>query len=290
MVGACGVWRGYWRSGIVHAWSGARLTLCWFVVALLFVRACGGAPLLVMPIGDSNTAGTANGPGSYRTRLWQNFGSDPTRISFTGTQESGPFELGNKFHEGHVGFTIATAPVGLGGITENIAGYFGARRNPDLVLLMLGTNDVNLNYEVEQAPARLDFLIGRILELRPKVKVLVASVPPIDDARNAFRTGNDFMANSRVQAFNAAIPSLVAARQASGQNVQFVDINKVLSIADIDDGLHPTRKGFDKIGDAFYRAITGVPEPSSAVLVLLVSGCVGCLARRRVAIIRSCRP
>jgi lysophospholipase L1-like esterase len=155
---------------------------------------------------------------------------------------------------------------------------------------MLGTNDVNLNYEVEQAPARLDFLIGRILELRPKVKVLVASVPPIDDARNAFRTGNDFMANSRVEAFNAAIPSLVAARQASGQNVQFVDINRALSIADIDDGLHPTRAGFDKIGDAFYRAITGVPEPGAAVLVLVASGCVGCLARRRVAIIRSCRP
>jgi hypothetical protein len=118
----------------------------------------------------------------------------------------------------------------------------------------------------------------------------VASVPPIDDARNAFRTGNDFMANTRVQAFNAAIPSLVAARQANGQNVQFVDVNRALRISDIDDGLHPTKAGFDKIGDVFYRAITGVPEPGTAVLVFVASGCLACTARRRVAISRSCRP
>ena len=276
----CGVWCGCCRAGNARSWRCVRVSIGWLIAALAFAGACEGAPLLVMPVGDSNTVGTANGPGSYRTRLWQNFGSDPTRISFTGTQESGPFELANKAHEGHNGFTIAAAPVGSGNITDNIANYFGARRNPDLVLLMLGTNDMNLNFEVEQAPAKLDFLIGRILQLRPAVKVLVASVPPIDDARNQFRTGNDFLANSRVQAFNAAIPGLVAARQASGQNVHFVDVNKALTIADIDDGLHPTRAGFDKIGDTFYRAIVGVPEPASAALLAVGGAMLGGVRRR----------
>lgn len=282
MDATCGVRRGDIQGESVRSWARARYGCSCLFAAFLFATAADSAPLVVMPVGDSNTVGTANSPGAYRTRLWQNFGSDPTRISFTGTQESGPFELGNKFHEGHSGFTIATAPVGFGGITENIAGYFGSRRNPDLVLLMIGTNDINLNFEVEQAPARLDHLIGRILELRPKVKVLVASVPPINDARNQFRTGNDFMANSRVQAFNAAIPALVAARQANGQNVQFVDVYKTLTIADIEDGLHPTRAGFDKIGDAFYRAIVGVPEPGAALLVLMAGCCMLAFARVRV--------
>jgi lysophospholipase L1-like esterase len=237
------------------------------------------APLVIMPLGDSNTVGTANGPGAYRTRLWQNFGSDPSRMTFTGSQQSGPAELGSKLHEGHSGYTIAAAPVGFGNLTDFIGGYLDPRKRPDAILLMIGTNDMNLNYQVDQAPARLDFLISRISDLstglKPNAKLYVASVPPIDDARNQFRTGSDTMANERVLTFNAAIPGIVAAHRARGERVHFVDVYSELTLADIDDGLHPGAAGYAKIGDAFYRAIT-LPEPGGLVhLCVVIAAFIG---------------
>lgn len=250
---------------IVRRDLGARLA----AVLLVFGSAawCVAAPLIVMPLGDSNTVGTANAPFAYRTRLWEDFGMDPTRLKFLGSQQSA---LGN--HEGHSGYTIAAAPVGFGNITDHIGSYLGRRQNPDAVLLMIGTNDMNLNYQVDDAPARLDFLIGRITALKPATKLFVANVPPIDDAHNQFRTGSDTMANQRVIAFNGAIPGIVAAHQARGERVFFVDVYSQLNLSDIEDGLHPTPAGYDKIGDAFYRALVGVPEPGCAALVGIVVG------------------
>ncbi len=236
------------------------------------------APLKVLAIGDSNTVGTANSPGAYRTRLWLNFGSDATKLDFLGSQQSGPLELGNKLHEGHSGYTIAPAPVGFGNITDNIGSYLNVRINPDIILLMIGTNDINLIYEVDLAPAKLDFLIARISDrstgLKPNAKLIVASIPPIDDAHNQFRTGIDFSANTRVLAFNATIPGIVAIHQARGERVYFADINAALTIADIADGLYPTDAGYNKIGDAFFAALLAVPEPGTNALVTMACGCV----------------
>lgn len=238
---------------------------------------CLAEPLLILPLGDSNTVGTALAPGAYRTRLWQDFGSDPSRVKFLGTQQSGPPELGSQLHEGHSGYTIDAAPVGFGGIIPNINGYLGgARTNPDIILLLIGTNDINLNYEVDQAPARLDTLIGLISDLstglKPNADLIVANIPPIDDAHNEFKTGNDNSANMRAIAFNATVPGIVAVHRARGERVHFVDINSMLTISDIADGLHLTPAGYAKMGDAFFVAIVSLPEPSNLVPILVAMG------------------
>ena len=106
------------------------LAVCLLVAA---AGECAAVPLKVTAIGDSNTVGTANSPGAYRTRVWQNFGSDPTKLDFLGSQQSGPFELGDKLHEGYNGFTIAKAPVGFGNITDFISGILNVRQRPDFM-------------------------------------------------------------------------------------------------------------------------------------------------------------
>jgi GDSL-like Lipase/Acylhydrolase family len=266
-----------------RCWLIATSTLLVLAVASSF---CWAGPLLVMPLGDSNTVGTALAPGSYRTRLWQDFGSDPTRVKFLGSQESGPPELGNKLHEGHSGYTIDAAPVGFGGIIPNINGYLGgARTNPDVILLLIGTNDINLNYEVDQAPARLDTLISLISDLssglKPNADLIVANIPPIDDAHNEFKTGNDNSANLRAMAFNATIPGIVAAHRAQGERVHFVDINSKLMLSDIADGLHMTPAGYAKVADVFYAAIVSLPEPSCAILCWMAASIFTAKVRRR---------
>ncbi len=250
----------------------AALVAAWLLQGMSL---CGAAPLRVMPLGDSITAGYPfEAQGGYRTRLWQRFGSDPTRVDFLGTVQSGPAALGDKQHEGHSGFTIGAAPrgVGFGSLTQLLPRWLGPTVNPDVILLMIGTNDVNLNVDLAAAPARLGQLLSLIADpatgLKSAAKLIVSTIPPIDDARNQYRSSSgDFSANERVAAFNAALPGLVAAHRALGERVFFADIGSQFALADIYDGLHPTAAAYNKLGDAWYEAIVAAPEPGGAGLM-----------------------
>jgi lysophospholipase L1-like esterase len=247
-------------------------------LAIIFGQATFSAAgvLTVMPLGDSITDG-ANVPGGYRIKLWQDFGSNPSRLKFVGSLQNGPAQLGDQHHEGHSGYTIADAPsVGRLGLTEHLdasqyvypnGNWLGPTVTPDIILLMIGTNDIDLNYSVAQAPARLSALISKIVSLKPNAKLIVASIPPIDDANNSF--GVDQNGNARAIAYNAAIPGIVANDQALGEHVYFYDMYHQLRLTDISDGLHPTAAGYNKMGDAWFAAIQAVPEPSSLALLCL---------------------
>jgi lysophospholipase L1-like esterase len=236
-----------------------------------------GAPIKIMPLGDSITYGAGTATGGYRTELWKDFGSDPNKLVFYGSLEAGPPELGNKHTEGHPGFTIANEPgSGYGNLTDSISGYLNPRLFPDFILLMIGTNDINRQFEVDQAPAKLDHLISLISDrstgLKPNAKLIVSNILPIDDAHNQFAwPGADSNRNRDVDIFNATIPGIVAAHRGRGENVFFTDVHRLFSLTDIADGLHPTPAGFDKLGDAWYSAILSVPEPASCYLILFGS-------------------
>lgn len=224
-------------------------------------------PLRVMPLGDSITLGYPfQSAGGYRTRLWQNFGSSAERLDFLGSRNDGPPELGDKNHEGHSGFTIAREPgIPAGNLTDRIPLYLGPTVNPDVILLMIGSNDINFNYRASGAPDRLDHLISLIsdpiLGAKPNAKLIVASIPPINDGDPTYQsTPTDFDRNLRAMAFNAAIPCIVAAHRARGEGVFFLDMNSQMTIADLADGLHPTMAGYHKMADAWYGKIQEVPE------------------------------
>jgi hypothetical protein len=266
----------YWRVAL-----GAEVAL-----VLLLSSDLSAVPLKVMPLGDSNTSGTYYARGSYRLRLWQDFGSDITRLEFVGsTGYPLPAELGSKFHEGHSGYTIAASPIGYGNITDKIGFYLNSTRNPDIILMMIGTNDINYNHRVAEAPARLDHLISLISDLstglKPTARLIVGSLPPIDDSHNNFRSSpTDYTANARVTAFNAAIPGIVAQHRARGERVYFADLNAKLTVADIFDGLHLTVEGYNKLGDAWYGAITALPEPRQLPQLLAVLMVLGIAVHR----------
>jgi lysophospholipase L1-like esterase len=258
-------------------------TLLWLLTAAwsLFSIPCQiseAAPLKVMPLGDSITAGDSDG--DYRTRLWQRFGSDPAKLDFLGSQYTGPAALGDKFHEGHPGYTIAAEPaVTFGNLTDNIARWLPVGRGgiiPDVILLMIGTNDVNnVLVQTPSAAERLSHLISLISDpvtgRSPQSKLIVSSILPIDDSNVIFRTiPNDTSRNARAMAFNAALPGIVASHRANGENVYFFDMNARFTVSDIKDGLHPSPAGYEKLGDGWYDAIQGVlvPEPASYILLM----------------------
>jgi lysophospholipase L1-like esterase len=188
----------------------------------------------IMPLGDSLTEGTGS-PGAYRIDLWSKLTSDGFNVEYVGSQKNGPPELSDRRHEGHPGWRI-----------DQIAGWAPAwlrDSRPQVVLLMIGTNDVVQNYDLPAAPARLGNLIDQIARAAPEAAILVASIPRIDDP----------MLQQRVQAYNAAIPDIVSTR---GGNLSFVDVFPLVAPSDLaPDRVHLRPSGNSKIASAWYAAL-----------------------------------
>jgi lysophospholipase L1-like esterase len=209
----------------------------------------------VLPLGDSITEGylPTGANGGYRVELFRQSVLAGKNITFVGTQLNGPTTVENRTfprrHEGRGGYTIAGGGQGaLAGTVTDTA----LTMNPHIVLLMIGTNDINGNINVSTAPTRLGQLIDEIVTGAPNALVVVASIIPI---------ANDGT-NPRVPNYNAAIPGLVATRAAAGKHVVFVD-NYAALIKDTNfrttlmvDNLHPNAAGYAVLGASFYGAIS----------------------------------
>jgi len=119
---------------------------------------------------------------------------------------------------------------------------------------MIGINDLNQKRDVGAAD-RLDILITRLFTLLPDVRLLVSSVLDAD-SDNPYRhipPNTDLM--GPVSDYNASIAAIVAACQARGENIEFVDMHAGLTLVDLSDGLHPNLDGYIKMADIWADAI-----------------------------------
>jgi lysophospholipase L1-like esterase len=210
----------------------------------------------VMPLGDSITDGF-NVPGGYRIDLWQKFVSGGYKIDFVGSQFNGPASLGDHDHQGHSGWTIAQ-------IDANVVNWLRATA-PRTVLLHIGTNDMLKDGEAT-APDRLSTLIDRITTTAPNAEVFVAQITPLGWSEG----------DAAVNTYNAAIPGIVQSKVNAGKNVHLVDMHSALTAADLEDGVHPTAAGYDKMAAVWYDALRSVPgsigTPSGTEIVGAQSG------------------
>ncbi|GAA4253279.1 ricin-type beta-trefoil lectin domain protein [Dactylosporangium darangshiense] len=209
----------------------------------------------IMPLGDSITDGY-NVPGGYRIELWRRLAAGGYTTDFVGSGFNGPSNLGDHDHEGHSGWRIDQ-------IDANIVGWLQAYA-PRTILLHIGTNDMNQNYDIANAPARLSALIDKIRANDPTVELFVAQITPESDPT----------LESRVQAYNAAIPGIVAQK---GSHTHLVDMHSALTTADLADGVHPNAGGYDKMGARWFSALQSVPASLSYVGVPPVGAAVSVL-------------
>ncbi|MCW1100155.1 SGNH/GDSL hydrolase family protein [Streptomyces sp. RS2] len=193
----------------------------------------------VMPLGDSITDGYTPYPGGYRVRLWQLLSAANYTIDFVGSQSNGPAELGDHDHEGHPGWRIDQ-------LDANINTWL-SQSDPRTIMLLIGTNDLNQNYDIANAPRRLSGLIDRIRTAKPQSELFIATVPPQSNAT----------LESRVRAYNAAIPSIVSQK---GSRVHLVKMYEALTTSDLADGIHPTKAGYEKMAAVWYSALRSVPS------------------------------
>jgi lysophospholipase L1-like esterase len=119
---------------------------------------------------------------------------------------------------------------------------------------MAGTNDTAwwTAQNADQIGARHSALIDQIRKARPDAWIFVASLPP---QASAIIQPNNIDRAVLTQQLDAVIRSNVATRVAAGQHVRFVDVNAVLTTADLYDGIHPTEAAHAKVAREFLESI-----------------------------------
>lgn len=190
-----------------------------------FVGSCPHAPNYGEPWGDAYLA------------LEEALGNNIEHEGWGGLKISDIIELkDNRAHPDYPDFTIEELLL----------------KNPaDIILLMIGTNDILNQYKLNRAPERLDNLIGRITT-HSNAHLLVSTIPPN-------YAGQETDLNADVKLFNSQIPAIVNNRQSSGFKVSPVDAGSKLSREDmLQDGLHPNIYGNQKIAAAWFGAIVEV--------------------------------
>jgi lysophospholipase L1-like esterase len=185
--------------------------------------------------------------GAYRNRLYALLSNAGYNVDFIGTfTDTGNTGLTDVNHQGQGSARIDQ-------IQTNISGWLNAVEDPDVVLLLIGTNDFWQNYNLGSVQTRMTNLIADIATKRPYAKIIVSNLPP--------RVDSTTIAAQQV-AFNTALSGIVTQQAALGRQVTFLDMYSALTAADINgDGVHPSAGGFDKMGNAWFPAIASVISP-----------------------------
>ena len=216
--------------------------------AFLLVSAAQAAtppPIRIMPLGDSITYGSG-AAGGYRTPLYRLLTNLNFNVDFVGTQTTNPdTNLPDLDHEGHSGWTI-------GGLDGGILGWFDAVADPDVILLHIGTNDSGAA-DFSNRVDRLDTFVTKMAIYRPYAHIIVTSVMKRSDLVRYAAITN---------LFNPYIPGKVAAQQALGRRVTFLDMHAYLELTDMGDGLHPNQLGYNKMATNWLTAVTNVIQPT----------------------------
>jgi len=217
-----------------------------------------GTACSIMALGDSITDGAGGSGGSYRPALFKLALNQGQTITFVGSGMNGPNTVMGpdggvvnfpKGHEGHSGYTIddGGGRTGIHNLTVPAMNMY----HPNIITLMIGTNDTDIMLDLPNAPMRLGRLMDDILAADSKVLLVVAQIVPTKDDNE----------NIRVKAYNDAIPGLVKTRADAGKHVITVDMyggfqaNANYKNDYMNDNLHPKDAGYAKMADIWYAAI-----------------------------------
>ncbi|KAI1034833.1 hypothetical protein LB504_004407 [Fusarium proliferatum] len=178
-----------------------------------------GKNLRILPLGDSITYGYKSSDGNgYRKPLRDLLVKAGNTVDIIG------------------GYTISQ-------IAEYTSAY---KQRPNVVLLHAGTNDMGQAAGSDTAPERLDSLVGALVVALPDATIIVARIIPAASSAT----------ESRIRVYNNAITKLMSARARKGQHIMMVDMPSAVGTGDLNDGLHPTDGGYNKMATKWAIALT----------------------------------
>jgi lysophospholipase L1-like esterase len=208
--------------------------------------------LKILPIGDSITFGVGGSNAGYRPALRTLLRAAGVDFQYVGSSIDFPGDLpgDQRHHEGHPGWVITRGSSGRDGLTDYLPTWLGPTGvRPDVLLLMIGTNDVDLDYDLANVEQRLHAIVSMISHaetgLAPEARLIVAQIVPIANGEK----------DARVQAYNTVVASVVSQHRGQGENVRLVDMHSALTLSDLNDALHPNDAGYAKMAQVWFDGI-----------------------------------
>jgi lysophospholipase L1-like esterase len=237
-------------------------------------------PVRVMAFGDSITAGVGAfgarvNDGGYRGPLERLLDRNGYHITFVGSRSDFSDAITERAHEGWPGYVLRSFPSdpGPGQLYGALARKAMQQDDPDVVLLMAGTNDLlregrAAGYTLPNILHSMDLLLDEILTAKPNVFVIVAPVvesPKVGVcALHAFDGGAD---PDGCGPANDGLKDLVDAYAQHGYRVSYAPAMATAvprDAAHFPDGIHPYGPGgYDAIADVWLHAIENITEPSA---------------------------
>ncbi|KAH6949099.1 family 3 carbohydrate esterase, partial [Fusarium avenaceum] len=220
------------------AWSTLQGVITLVMVLLLssLTPLVSALPTLrIMPLGDSITKGNGSkDQKGYRNRLREKLTGRGASVDMIGSLKHPSTGMADNDHEGHSGRVLAQ-------INEYWRRSIAAR--PNVVLVHAGTNNMDLEEDLEGSPAMLAAIIDGLLANAPDATVLVAPVIWANKPRMQQNTDR----------FNPKVISIIEERQKHGKHVLEVPID--ITVADLWDEKHPNDSGYEKMASAWLKGI-----------------------------------
>lgn len=221
----------------------------------------------LMALGDSITEGFTY-KGAYRESLANLLEENGLSeyVDFVGKKTGG--DCYDNQHCGYTGYSIDRFAAGQAGIETDARSGISSNVDklmsdytPDVVMLQIGTNDILSLYELDTAGDRLAALVDKILAALPEDGMLyLATIPYMDANDNTYISAEHFTVESMdkyVDDYNEKVKALAEKLKSEGKPVELADVNSAVSKEDLQDGVHPTKEGYAKLGEFWYGIISG---------------------------------
>jgi lysophospholipase L1-like esterase len=204
-------------------------------------------PIRIMPLGASITKGVPI-PGGYRSPLYHLLTNANYTVDYVGTQRGSTLApLPDVDHEGHIGYRLDHIDAGFTAWADQVA-------DPDIIVLLVGSNDFSQNQDLQNITNRLDHLISRITQNRPQARLIVCNL--------FLRTDYPDLNQQARTIYNPFVPAIVARHAARGEQVWSLDLQDALVAEDLTaDGLHPNQIGYNKVATNIFQFMTNLITP-----------------------------
>jgi len=126
-------------------------------------------------------------------------------------------------------------------------------QQPNVILLMAGTNDMLQNNSLTTAPARLGSLIDECTLACPDAVIVVAQLTPLNNI--AVNPAGE----SHALTFNAALPAVIEERVTGNHSklilVDMQNPSTGLNSSNLNDGIHPNDIGYAKMASVWLEGL-----------------------------------
>ena len=224
----------------------------------------------IMPVGDSITNGDGE-QGGYRKYLYDALTKKGYKIDMVGPNgRDSATANGITYDDNHAGFSgyqIKEVPSwgqqqgGKGSLYNELKNNNAVKKaDPDIILLMIGTNDLTANRSMDACASDLRAMLDYMLaDMSSDGVIFLASVPE----HTAYGGNTQKIAN-----YNNTVKSVAEEYAGKGKNVKFADVHSCLDgMNDISgDQLHPNGTGYKKIGNFWAETLDDFVTASQAAV------------------------